>query len=160
MQNSLVAIRNGRLKDRPEALRVWHEFMDYHQRISAMDNELVDKAGELWMQYFERHIRSPKRKALIAEQDGKVIGFLLGEIQKRPPVFKTPCQAYVDSIGVAESKRNQGIGSLMLDCFAKWASEKGAPYIMLHVVIENTAAIRLYEKHGYKTMGLSQRKLL
>jgi ribosomal protein S18 acetylase RimI-like enzyme len=160
MHSGLVAIRNGRLKDRFKALRVWHEFMDYHRRISAMDNELVDKAGELWMQYFERHVRSPKRKALIAEQDGQVIGFLLGEIQKRPPIFRAPYQAYVDSIGVVESKRNQGIGGLMMDCFAMWASEKGAPYIMLHVVIENAAAIRFYEKHGYKAMGLSQRKLL
>jgi hypothetical protein len=53
MQNSLVALRNGRLRDRLKVLRVWHEFMDYHKRISAMDNELVDKAGELWMQYFD-----------------------------------------------------------------------------------------------------------
>jgi ribosomal protein S18 acetylase RimI-like enzyme len=39
-------------------------------------------------------------------------------------------------------------------------SEKGAPYIMLNVVVENTAALRLYENHGFKTMIPSQRKLL
>jgi ribosomal protein S18 acetylase RimI-like enzyme len=160
MQNSVVVIRNGRLKDRLNAVRVWYEFMDYHKKISAMDHEMVDKAGEMWRQYFERHVRSPIRKALVAEQDGEVVGFLLGEIQKRPPVFKTSSQAFLDSICVVESKRNQGIGGLMLECFAKWASEKGAPYIMLNVVVENTAAIRLYEKHGFKTMILSQRKLL
>jgi ribosomal protein S18 acetylase RimI-like enzyme len=160
MQNGLVVIRNGRLKDSLKAVRVWYEFMDYHKRISAMDNEMIDKAGEMWVRYFKRHVRSPMRKALIAEQDGEVIGFLLGEIQQRPPIFKTSHQAFLDSIGVVESKRNQGIGGLMLDYFAKWASEKGAPYIMLHVVVENTAAMRLYKKHGFKTMILSQRKLL
>jgi ribosomal protein S18 acetylase RimI-like enzyme len=160
MQNGLVVIRNGRLKDSLKSVRVWYEFMDYHKRVSAMDNEMVDKAGEMWVQYFERHVRSPIRKALIAEQGGEVIGFLLGEIQKRPPIFKASYQAFLDSIGVVESKRNQGIGGLMLDHFAKWASEKGAPCIMLNVVVENTAAIRLYEKHGFKTMILAQRKLL
>jgi ribosomal protein S18 acetylase RimI-like enzyme len=160
MQNGRVVIRDGRLKDRLKAVRIWHEFMDYHKRISSMDNEMVDKAGEMWMQYFERHVRSRMRKALIAEQDGEVTGFLLGEIQKRPPIFKASHQAFVDSIGVAESKRNQGVGGLMLDCFAKWAREKGAPCIMLNVVVENAPAIRLYEKHGFKTMILSQRKLL
>jgi len=160
MQNGLAVIRDGRLKDRLKAVRVWHEFMDYHKRISAMDNEIVDKAGEMWMQYFERHVRSPKRKAVIAEQDGEVIGFLLGEIQKRPPIFKTSYQAYIDSIGVVESRRNQGIGGLMLDYFAEWASGKGAPYAMLHVVVENSAAIRFYEQHGFKTVLLEQRKLL
>ena len=160
MENGPIVIRNGRLNDRLKALQVWHEFMDYHKSISAMDSETVDKAGEMWMQYFGRHVRSPIRKALIAEQDGEVIGFLLGEIQKRPPIFKTSHQAYIDSIGVVGRKRNQGIGGLMLDYFAKWAGEKGVPYIMLSVVVENTAAMRFYEKHGFKTMVLSQRKLL
>jgi ribosomal protein S18 acetylase RimI-like enzyme len=80
---------------------------------------MVDKAGEMGMQHFERHVRSPKRKALIAEQDGEVIGFLLGEIQKKPPIFKRSYQAFLDSICVVESKRNQGIGGLMLDSFSK-----------------------------------------
>jgi len=160
MQNGVVVIRNGRLKDRLKAVRVWHEFMDHHKRISAMDHEMVDTAGRMWMQYFEQYVRSPKRKALIAEQDGEVIGFLLGEIQKRPPIFKSSDQAFLDSICVVENRRNQGIGGLMLDSFSKWAREKGVPHIMLNVVVENTAAIRLYEKHGFKTMILSQRKLL
>jgi len=84
----------------------------------------------------------------------------LGEIQKRPPVFTTSRQAYVDSIGVLESKRNQGIGTLMLDAFALWAEEKEMSCIMLNVVVENASAIKCYEKSGYTTMILSQRKSL
>ena len=60
MQNSLVAIRNGRLKDRPEALRVWHEFMDYHQRISAMDNEMIDEVNILRASIMAMHLALDK----------------------------------------------------------------------------------------------------
>ena len=160
MQTGQVVVRDGRIKDIQKALGIWHEFMDHHKRISALDNETVDDASGMWVHYFERHVRSPRRKAVIAEQDGDVIGFLLGEIQKRPPIFKTQHQAFVDSIGVAESKRNQGIGGLMLDYFEKWAKQKGLPCVMLNVVVENANAIRFYATHGYRTMILSERKLL
>jgi ribosomal protein S18 acetylase RimI-like enzyme len=149
MQNNIV-IRSGRLKDAAKALPVWDEFMDFHKRISAMDFEMVNKAREMWVKYFERHVRSRIRKAIVAEQDGEIIGFLLGEIQKRPPIFATSHRGYVDSIGVLESKRKQGIATLMLDSFAEWADGKGMLYILLNVAVENDIAGRLYEKQGFK----------
>jgi ribosomal protein S18 acetylase RimI-like enzyme len=159
MQNNLV-IRNGRLKDAEKSLPVWNQFMDYHKRISTMDSEMTDNAGEIWVKYFQRHVRSRRRKAIVAEQDGEIAGFLLGEIQKRPPIFTNSYQGFIDSIGVLESKRNQGIGALMLDAFAEWAREKELPYVLLNVVVENEIAKRLYERQGFKTILLAQRKIL
>lgn len=159
MRDGLI-LRDARVKDGEKALPVWDEFMNYHRRISSLDFEMVDKAREMWRKYFERHVRSRIRKAIVAEWDGEIVGFLLGEIQKRPPIFTTSRQAYVDSVGVLESKRNQGIATMMLDAFAEWAREKKMPYIMLNVAVENDAAIRCYAKRGFKSMLLSQRKLL
>lgn len=159
MGNSIV-IREGRIKDAEKTLPVWDQFMEYHRRISAFDFEMVDNAREMWVKYFKRYVRSRIRKAIIAERNGEIVGFLLGEIQKRPPVFVSHRQAYVDSIGVLERHRSQGIGSMMLDAFADWARERAMPYIMLFVAVENDAVRHLYEKHGFRSMMLSQRKLL
>ena len=153
-------VRDGCVKDGEKTLLVWDEFMDFHKGISALDFNMVDKAREMWMKYFEKHVRSRIRKAIVAEYDGRIVGFLLGSIEKRPPIFTTSHQAYVDSIGVSESKRNQGIGGLMLDAFVKWAKGKKMPYVMLNVAVENDSAIRFYENRGFKSMMLSQRKLL
>jgi ribosomal protein S18 acetylase RimI-like enzyme len=155
-----LIIRDGRVKDGEKALAVWNEFMDYHKRISVLDNETVPEARDMWAKYFVKFVRSRLRKVIVAELDGEIIGFLLGEIQKRPPIFKTSRQAFVDSICVREKNRNQGIGSMMLNAFSKWAQEKKMPFIMLNVVVENDAAIGCYRKHGYKTVILSQRKLI
>lgn len=159
MGNSIV-IRNGRINDAENTLPVWDQLMDYHRRISAFDFEMVDNAREMWADYFKRHVRSRIRAAIVVERDKEIVGFLLGEIQKRPPVFVSARQAYVDSICVLESCRRQGIAAMMLNAFAKWARERAMPYIMLSVAVENNAAIRLYEKHGFHPMMLSQRKLL
>jgi ribosomal protein S18 acetylase RimI-like enzyme len=155
-----IEIREGRIKDAEKTLPIWDEFMEYHRRISALDFEMVANARELWAKYFKRHVRSPIRLAIVAEQNREIVGFLVGEVQKRPPIFLSPSQAYVDSIGVLERCRSQGIGSRMLDAFAEWARRKDMPYIMLQVAVENDAAKYLYEKHGFRSMMLSQRKLL
>ncbi len=77
-----LIIRNGRVKDAGNCLPVWDEFMDYHMKISALDHELTDGAREMWTKYFERHVRSRDRKAIVAECDGEIVGFLLGQIQQ------------------------------------------------------------------------------
>lgn len=159
MRTGLI-IRNGCLKDGAKTLPIWDEFMEYHKKVSGMDMDMLNNAREMWANYFQRHVRSRTRKAVVAEQDGEIVGFLLGEIQKRPPIFTTSQQAYIDSLGVIQSERNRGIASMMLDFFSEWAREKGLPFIMLNVAVENDIAISLYEKHGFKTMMLSQRKLL
>lgn len=159
MANSIV-IRKGRIKDAEKTLPIWNQFMEYHRRISAFDFEMVDNAREMWVGYFKKHVRSRIREAIVAERDGEIVGFLLGEIQKRPPIFVAPRQAYVGSIGVLERYKGQGIGSRMLDAFAEWARRKAMPYIMLNVVVENDAAKHFYEKHGFRPMMLSERKLL
>ena len=155
-----VIVRDARLKDSREAIPLWQEFMEYHKRISTMDHEMLDNAEESWQRYFEKHVRSGIRKAIVAECDGRLVGFLLGTIEKRPPVFRNPLHAYVDSIAVTESMRNRGIGAMMMDAFEMWAKAKGMPHIMLNVVVENDGARHLYEKLGFKTMILSQRKIL
>jgi ribosomal protein S18 acetylase RimI-like enzyme len=155
-----VIIRNARIKDARETIPIWHGFIEYHRRISTMDMNLREDAGESWRKYFERHVRSGIRKAIVAESNGKIVGFLLGSIEKRPPCFTTLCQAYVDTVAVVENCRNQGIGSKMMNAFAEWAKAKGMPFIMLNVAAENSPAIHLYQRLGYKTMILSQRKLL
>lgn len=159
MSNGLT-IRDAHIKDSENVLPVWDEFIDYHRRITTMDFEMVDGAREMWRKYFETHVRSRNRKALVAEQNGEIIGFLLGETRKRPPVFTTSREAYVDSIGVLESRRHQGIGTLMLEAFTAWAKEKGMSHIILLVAVENAPAIKCYEKYGYTTTILLQRKPL
>ena len=159
MKNNFM-IREGRIKDAESTLPVWDQLMEYHRKISAFDFEMVDDARDMWVQYFKRSVRSRIRKAIVAERDGEIVGFLLGEIQKRPPVFVTTRQAYVNSISVLDRYRRQGVGTMMLNSFAEWAKERAMPYIMLSVAVENIDARHLYEKHGFYPMMVSQRKLL
>ena len=96
---------------------------------------------------------------IIAKEDGKIVGYILGEIQKRPPVFKITHQAFISDMAVTKNLRNIGIGTKLMKAFTIWAKDKGMKYIELNVAAENQQGINFWEKQGFKTIMLHQRKL-
>jgi ribosomal protein S18 acetylase RimI-like enzyme len=61
--------------------------------------------------------------------------------------------AYIQTIEVNPGSRRQGIASELLRLSEVSAQVVGATAIWLHVDVENTAAMRLYEGRGYARKG-------
>lgn len=155
-----VLIRDGKIKDKFQVVHIWQEMMDYHRKISTIDFDMIDEAPELFMRFFERHVRSKIRKAVVAEKDDEIVGYLIGDIQKRPPVMKTKYFANIYDIAVKIDLRKKGIGSKLLESFNNWAMKKGVAYISLLVVPENAMGLKFYDKHDFRTVLLSKRKMI
>ena len=148
-------IRDGRIEDKEEIYTLWKEAIEYHDNISDIDLEPDDEAPELYMKYYETYVKSEDKKALIAEDNGQIIGYLLGGIPKKSPIRWVSHCAYMGGISVAPNKRQKGIGSRLLREFSLWAKEKGMNSIMVNVVSEN---LTFFEKQGFKTLELCLRK--
>ncbi len=61
--------------------------------------------------------------------------------------------AYIQTLEVHPAFRGRGIGAELLCRAEGSARAAGALSIELHVDVENAAAIRLYESHGYTRRG-------
>ena len=83
---------------------------------------------------------------LLAEEDGKVIGAVLGGFDGRRGL------AY--HLAVAQEHRKQGIGALLMDELEKRLRAKGCIRTYLLVTHDNLEAIEFYEKHGWEKMDL------
>jgi ribosomal protein S18 acetylase RimI-like enzyme len=153
-------VRNGKVKDKFQVVDIWNQVMKYHDEISDIDLETRQDAPEIFMKFFENNVRSVNKIALVAEEDRQVIGYMMGAIQKRPPVFKTIHQAILSDAAVHINKRNNGVGEQLLIVFVEWAKKKGMKYIVLDVVPENNIGLNFWKKHGFQTMVLNQRKML
>jgi ribosomal protein S18 acetylase RimI-like enzyme len=76
--------------------------------------------------------------------DEQMVGFAAGDIKRSERL------AWIATIGVLPEYRGRGIGSALLRaCEAKL----DVPVVRLVVRQSNQAAIRLYERFGYATMG-------
>ena len=62
-------------------------------------------------------------------------------------------EAEIITIGVAPSARRTGIAAAMLTIAENEIKKSGANKIFLEVAANNTAALKLYEKHGYVQIG-------
>ncbi len=82
---------------------------------------------------------------IVGELDGKVIAYAGAWLSFN--------EAEVMSVAVEENFRGRGIGTKLFAELIKICKERGATAITLEVRPSNTAAIKLYESFGLKSVG-------
>jgi ribosomal-protein-alanine N-acetyltransferase len=66
-------------------------------------------------------------------------------------------EGYVTNIAVTEKARKRGIGSALTERILSAGREKALSFVSLEVRASNSAAISLYEKFGFKAVGVRKR---
>ena len=113
---------------------------------------IKDRYGE--QEQCERNVLAPIKS--------RIIGFASGRIDKydATSICDYLCcrrhegqRGYIMSLGCLKSHRRRGIGTYMLDALMKILSTIGCDSFSLHCTVKNAAAIQLYERHGFETVG-------
>jgi aminoglycoside 6'-N-acetyltransferase I len=132
-----VTIRAASLDDRDLLRELWEEFE------SGLDQEPY--LHETWDEAWEDvSVTVEEGVALVAEEDGRALGFVfcvLGDRGRRT--------AHVTDIYVRPEARNRGIGRALLAELVEPARAAGLEHVSLEVLVRNTDARRLYERLGF-----------
>ena len=99
--------------------------------------------------YLKAVARSDDAAVLVAETRDGLVGRLSLARERHP------ASRHVADLGlmVAKTHRRRGIGTALLNASADWARARGVEKLELHVFPHNDAAIRLYERFGFKREG-------
>ncbi len=89
--------------------------------------------------------RNVVARYLVAEKDGKVIGYAGAWIILD--------ESHITNIAVAEAERGHGYGRLLTEKLLWYLSNLGASYATLEVRVSNVRAQRLYESLGFIRVG-------
>lgn len=76
--------------------------------------------------------------SLVARVDGELVG--LGNLGVRG------ADAWIGGVGVVPKQRGAGLGEALMRALIAEAGTRGVERLWLEVIVENTAAVRLYEK--------------
>ena len=107
--------------------------------------ELADYLDVIFMQ--------ENGEVVVAEADGKIVGFAcLSYIERPASVFRRPLRyCDIDELCVDRQVRRQGVGRAMFDFIKARAAEKGFSRIELNMWEFNEDALRFYEAMGFRT---------
>src|SRR5437764_3703134 len=87
------------------------------------------------------------RHYVVADVDGSIVGYA------GLCAYKSG-EAYVQTIGVDAARRAEGIGTQLLIDLHDDAQRRGCGRVDLEVRDGNDEAIRLYERHGFRRIGV------
>jgi ribosomal protein S18 acetylase RimI-like enzyme len=151
-------IRPATRADFDQVARVFAEENRFHAALVPDDIQVAEPI--LTPAWFEELLADPNRALLVAEIDGEVAGVaLLQETSGREdPIVRPRRYLTIEEIAVAEDYRGQGIGRQLMERAAAWAVERGLGTIELDVWEANRAAIRFYERLGYKPIRRRMRR--
>ena len=88
-------------------------------------------------------------KYIVAKHQDKIVGFA--------GIWKAVDDVHITNIVVRKDFRNNGIGNLLLEKLISLTKELNFKELTLEVNANNTPAIKLYEKHGFKNLGIRKK---
>jgi GNAT superfamily N-acetyltransferase len=100
----------------------------------------------------------PDIQALVAEQDGRVIGFV--GLMVFPAFHRDGLHGYITALVVDASARGSGAGGALLQAAEAWFAERGVKRVNLTTALHREAAHSFYEKRGYTFTGKRYSKIL
>lgn len=104
--------------------------------------------------FFKSIFESDNQDILVAEDNGKVIGFSHVMIlkQKNIACLKQQTAVYIQDMDVVECERSKGIGTLLIDASKEYGKRRGADFIRTEVFPKNVDGMRFYERNGFTEM--------
>lgn len=142
-----VSIRAGGPEDLP-ALRPLWEALYRLQREQGMRLRTPPDGFDRWAASQSAGL-GRLSLLLIAEADGRAVGFLAGRVRLIPPWFGGGQAGFVSEVFVDESRRGEGIGTRLLDEAIAWFRQNGIRRVELQVLTQNTGARELYRRLGW-----------
>ena len=99
---------------------------------------------------------------LVAELDGKVVGYLLCIIESAQAYVheRYSRHAYIAELVIAEAARGKGLGQALIAEAEGFARASDMRTIFIGVLAGNVPADRLYEHLGYQTYNIERMKRL
>lgn len=119
--------------------------------LETIKDILILNFDDFWnISTFRNELLNPNSKYIVAKINNKIVGFA--------GIWKAVDDVHITNIVTAKNFRRQNIGSILLSNLIELARiEKDITSITLEVNSNNIPAKKLYEKFGFKVVGLRKK---
>lgn len=143
----------GRLKRRrnaagaPAPLRVRRATAADLARVIAIDARATGLAKpEYWAGILRRYGRGARSRFLVAESEGRIVGFIVGEV--RDWEFGSPPCGWVFGIGVPAQLREAGVATQLLEAITDAFRRQGVTTVRTLIARDNRLVLSFFRSQG------------
>lgn len=149
----MVEIRKAIMEDLEDIRKL-------NQELFAYENENFDDTINIKWSLGEGHkkdyVNAIKNNfCFVALVDGKIVGYIVGYIQKPETYRNIGKLAELDNMSILREYRSKGIGSKLVKEFKKWAKSNGVDRLRVTASVRNLKAIKFYRREGFGDYDLS-----
>lgn len=141
-------VRDAAKGDLKALVQLWREMMAVH---SGLDSRFRFAPGAL--DECERHLwasmRSRSCKVVVAEAEGRVVGYGVAEIHVRRPIYPVGSYGFISDLAVTREFQRRGIGTQIARALLAWHRERGVDTVELFVSEANTASTAFWTSLGF-----------
>jgi len=145
----MFTIRKAKVKDVPNMAKLGAALLKHHEKF---DKYFSPAKGieKIYKKLFKSAVYSPKSLLLIAEERGKIIGYALASIEKRPPVYKLRKIGNISDTYIIPAYRRRGITDRFIKEIFQWFKIKKIKNIELQVHVKNEIGKAAWSKYGFR----------
>ena len=152
----MISIRPATPADVPAVLPMVEQIVELHaQWDPAKYAPLPDVAG-MYRGWLASRSRDADRSVfLVAEREGRIVGFLVSTIEREIPIYKTSEYAFIHDLWVEPAYRNEGVAQQMVMLAIERFTELGVEQVRLETAAANDVARALFAKCGFRVSTIN-----
>lgn len=149
-----VTIRDATKRDLDAVTALWRQLMDFH---AALDPafQLNKDAEKAFRKFAVRCIKSRNMLAIIAEDNGRPVGYCCAMIEPAARMFVPRTYGTIADLVVDGGNRRRGIGRMLVDSARTWLVARGARRIRVNAVFANGGAVAFWRAMGMREFIVS-----
>ena len=151
-----MTIRAASVRDLDAIVRLWEMLMASHRALNATLYETKPTASATWRAFARRHLDKRGTVFLVAtdgpDVQGDVVGYLLGAVGQRAPIYTIGEIGMIYDLVVAPGKRRRGTGEALFLTAADWFRGRGVRHLQVHFDARNPSSSRFWPKMGFDTL--------
>lgn len=118
--------------------------------LENISSSLLSDFDNFWnYNILKSELENTRSQYIVLKAENEILGFA--------GIIDTLDQMEITNIVVRKDMRNKGIGNILLNKLIELSKENKKNTIFLEVNSNNSVAIKLYEKNGFKKVGLRKK---
>ncbi len=152
-----MEIRQATIKDFDGILNIKLEAKEEEREFNQFLKPVRD-VKEHYEKYLRNDLSSEWRAVLVAEENSKIIGLVVGKIYRTLKISGYERSGYISNVYIRKEFRRKGIACELVEEVIKWFKQKEATNITLEIYKNNKPAIDLYHKLGFIDHCIAMKK--